>query len=364
MSPSDVGWQCYLNSVTKEGLVGKSKTLPNWEDEGDANNQEDDESSVDDNECQTNENTFLSKCEALEEKDELQQLRSENTTLTQRLTQMEKDHAVKLQQTIETHKQIEQRLRSQLQTVQHEQQAAADNARRVRSLLTRVSNWMRQVQHAAQRERSSIHKSKLVAHDLELRVTPRTESPYRLWSSGTRLATNVPECDESPTSSNKISLNQGPLQWPDSYGILIDKSVNPLPPPAPGRNRAKSLPAKGFSYVGYPLPSPPEGRLLKPIDGVEFVLDGLPSAGSSPRKVRKRSTGSLLAYCAHVVTTSLSGGRSPPSPQSKVTPAWKLDRLSSASEDHVDEEAGQRNRSASSNKPLDVALPNLSIGLL
>ncbi|EEY61033.1 uncharacterized protein PITG_01277 [Phytophthora infestans T30-4] len=187
---------------------------------------------------------------------------------------MEKDHAVKLQQTIETHKQIEQRLRSQLQTVQHEQQAAADNARRVRSLLTRVSNWMRQVQHAAQRERSSIHKSKLVAHDLELRVTPRTESPYRLWSSGTRLATNVPD-------------------------------VNPLPPPAPGRNRAKSLPAKGFSY---------------------------------------RSTGSLLAYCAHVVTTSLSGGRSPPSPQSKVTPAWKLDRLS--------------------NKPLDVALPNLSIGLL
>ncbi|KAG2788037.1 hypothetical protein PC129_g7399 [Phytophthora cactorum] len=368
VSSPDVAWQDNLIAVSKEGVVGKIE--PNCEDEeGDNNQEEDGSSAVDDNECHGHKKVEISlpKSEALDGSDKLQHLQNDNATLARRLAQMEAEHArsvgkleAKLKQTIETHRQVEQQLRSQLQTVLHEQQAAAENARKVRTLLTRVSNWMRQVQRAAQRERS-LHSAKRVARDLELRVTPRTESPYVLWSSGASLATNVPECDESPTAS-KFTQNQ---QCPDSYGILIDSNVNPLPPPAPGRNRAKSLPVNCFNYVGYPVPSPAEGDMLKPVGGTEFVLDGLLSVGTAPRRdtpMRKRSAGSLLAYCAQVVTTSLAGVRSSPSPKAKVTPAWKLDRLSSVHE--VDEEAGQCSRSGSRSKPLDVALPNLSIGLL
>ncbi|ETO73866.1 hypothetical protein AM587_10008898 [Phytophthora nicotianae] len=373
---SDVAWHDKLNSAAKENIIGKAKAVPNWEDEQEANNQEEDGSSAVDNARHDHNDVKipLRKCETLGkslDRDELRHLRTENATLSRRLTQMEKEHArsvekleTKLQQTIATHRQIEQRLRSQLQTVLHEQQAAAENARKVRTILNRITKWMRQVQRAAQRERS-LRNAKPVAQDLELRMTPCSESSYKLWTSGANLATNVSKCEESPTASNKFSLNQGPLQWPDSYKILIDNNVNPVPPPPPGRNRAKSLPAKGFNYVGYPVLPPAEGSLTKPSGGTEVVLDGLPPVDASPRRVRKRSAGSLLAYCAQVVTASLAGARSSPSPQAKVTPVWKLDSLLAVREEHeIDEEAGQCSRSATNSKPLDVALPNLSIGLL
>ncbi|EGZ17167.1 hypothetical protein PHYSODRAFT_498356 [Phytophthora sojae] len=171
----------------------------------------------------------------------------------------------KLQHAIRTHKEMEQKLQLQLETVQQEQQAAVENARKVSTILTRVSSWMRQVQRSAQAERHSRHVVKSVSRDLELTVTPRSDSPYTLWTTGASLATNVPECHDEPRQAT-------------------------LPPPAPGRNRSKrsSLPGKGFHY---------------------------------------RSPGALFAYCAQVVTTSLAGVRSSPEPRVKVTPAWKGDRL-------------------------------------
>ncbi|KAF1776594.1 hypothetical protein GQ600_6286 [Phytophthora cactorum] len=206
VSSPDVAWQDNLIAVSKEGVVGKIE--PNCEDEeGDNNQEEDGSSAVDDNECHGHKKVEISlpKSEALDGSDKLQHLQNDNATLARRLAQMEAEHArsvgkleAKLKQTIETHR----------------QQAAAENARKVRTLLTRVSNWMRQVQRAAQRERS-LHSAKRVARDLELRVTPRTESPYVLWSSGASLATNVPECDESPTAS-KFTQNSN-VQIPTGF---------------------------------------------------------------------------------------------------------------------------------------------------
>lgn len=375
--PSRVEWHDNLHSADKNNVFGKS--VPAWQDEEEDNNQESDEPhGADDVDGQEESKCSPQRREGGERKlhnDELQQLKIENSTLVQRLARMEIQHAervgtleAKLQQAIENHKEIEQRLKSQLETVLHEQQAAVENARKVRTILTRVSGWVRQVQRSAQTERPSLHVVKPVDHDLELRMTPRTDSPYRLWASGASLATNVLECHESPTAFNKFTLNQDPLQWPapDCYGVQIDINVNSLPPPAPGR---KNIPDKGFNYVGFNVPSPSNRSaevVPQPLAGTEIILDGLPLVSRRGTPVPKRSAGGLLSYCAQVVTTSLAGVRSSTSPLAKVTPAWKLDRLAPLREEpEIDEEAGQCSPLVSSRgQHLNVALPSLSIGLL
>ncbi|KAK1945665.1 hypothetical protein P3T76_002713 [Phytophthora citrophthora] len=337
-----------LSPVTKVAVVVKTPAI---EDNEEDNNQQDEEKEPEGHDQDVS-------------GDELQTLRSENSKLEQRLKRMEMEHSqqiqkleAKLQKAIETHKEIEQRLKTQLHTVLQEQQAAAENARKVRSVLTRVTGWMRQVQRAAQRERSS-H-----VNDLELTVTPRPDSPCTLWVG----TTDTPECDEP---SNKLTLNQNPLQWPvpDSCGVEIEgTSQNGAnsPPPAPSRHRTKNLPVKGFNYVGYCASSPSSRSsedVHKPSGGHEIVLNGLPSVCNAPHKdtpVPKQHVGRLLSYCAQVVTTSLAGVRSSSSP-GKTVSAWKLDRLAPLLE--VDEEAGECAPRTQSR--LNVAVPNLSIGLL
>ncbi|KAL3668859.1 hypothetical protein V7S43_006151 [Phytophthora oleae] len=340
-----------LSPITKVAVV--VKTAPASEDDEEENNQQDEEKESE-------------SCPQIHDEDvadgELQTLRSENSTLVQRLKRMEMEHTqhidkleAKLQKAIETHKEIEQRLKTQLQTVLQEQQAAVENARKVRSVLTRVTGWMRQVQRAAQRERCSHTR------EFELTVTPRADSPYTLWVGE---PTDTPERDEPP---NKFTLNQ---QWPvpDSYGVEIEVTSQngaSSPPPAPGRHRTRTPPGKGFNYVGYCASSPssrPSEVVHKPSGGHEIMLDGLPSVCSAPHQdtpVPKQHVGRLLSYCAQVVTTSLAGVRSSSSP-GKTVPAWKLDRLAPLLE--VDEEAGQCAPRTQSR--LNVAVPNLSIGLL
>ncbi|KAG1704285.1 hypothetical protein DVH05_006293 [Phytophthora capsici] len=337
-----------LCPITKVAVVVKAPATKDEED----NNQQDDEKESES--CHDQDASG----------DELKTLRNKNSILEQCLKRMEMEHSqqidkleTKLQKSIQTHKEIEQRLKMQLQTVLQEQQAAAENARKVRSVLTRVTAWMRQVQRAAQRERNS-H-----TNELELTVTPRADSPYTLWVG----TTDTPECDEP---SNKITLNQNPLQWPvpDSYGAEIEvtsQNGDKAPPPAPGRHRTKNHPVKGFNYVGYCASSPSSRAaesLPKPSGGQEIVLDGLPSVCSVPHKatpVPKQHVGRLLSYCTQVVKTSLAGVRSN-SPPGKTVPSWKLDRLAPLLE--VDEEAGQCAPRTQSR--LNVAAPNLSIGLL
>ncbi|KAG7390969.1 hypothetical protein PHYPSEUDO_006104 [Phytophthora pseudosyringae] len=372
----DVEWQGKLVSAVKDGII--VKTAPSWGLEKEGNNQEEDApDEMDDGDSQENSTRSSPKHETPDKSVELQHLRNENSALVQRLARVETEHVqsvdkleAKLQQAIETHREIEQRLRSQLQTVLDEQQAAVENARKVRSVLTRVSSWMRQVQRAAQSECSALHGAKPPLQGFELQVTPRTDTPYTLWTGGASLATKC----ESPTASYTFTLNQDPVQWPvpDSYEVLVDSTVNSLPPPAPGRHRTKDLSYKGFSYVGYSVPSPSSGPtevVPNLFGGTEFVLNGLPSVDTASHKdtpVPKRGAGSLLAYCAQVVTTSLASVRSSPSPQERNTPAWKLDRLAPVLEVlEVDEETGQCSaRPTIRSQPLNVAVPNLSIGLL
>ncbi|KAE8915121.1 hypothetical protein PF005_g9057 [Phytophthora fragariae] len=370
-STSSLGdeWEDKLKSVDKDTIV--AKVMPVWTREQDEDNQDnqdsDDPHEGDDGESPDSE-ISPSRCR------DLQQLRSENRALVQRLALMETQHAqhiddleAKLQRAAMSHKEMEQKLKLQLETVRQEQQAAVENARKVRTILTRVSNWMRQVQRSAQAER---HVVKTVSRDLELMMTPRSDSPYTLWTTGASLATNVHECHESPKATNNIVLDDNSLRS-DCYGVQIDGVSEPrqptFPPPAPGRNRSKSLPGKCFNYVGYSIASPcsrPSEVVLKPIGGTEIVLDGLKIKSRDDTPVPKRGPGSLFAYCAQVVTTSLAGVRSSPEPRAKVTPAWKTDRLAPVREElEVDEETGQCRARASSQR-LTVAPPSFSIGLL
>ncbi|KAJ8571527.1 hypothetical protein ON010_g5308 [Phytophthora cinnamomi] len=363
-----VEWEDKFNLVDKVGKVGTARTRQDDEDEDeDEDNQDDDSPHEGDEDVQDSESSPSRSSDDQLGGSELLQLRKENNSLVQRLSLMEAKHAkhiddleLKLKRAIETHEEVEKKLKMQLETVLHEQQAAVENARKVRSILTQVSSWVRQVQRSAQAERTSRHLVKPVNRDLVLMMTPRNDSPYTLWTTGANLGTNVPECLAPPTTSG-------------SYGVQIDEPRQAsLPPPAPGRNRSKSLPGKGFNYVGYSIASPasrPSEIVLKPIGGTEIVLDGLPSVDCKPHNdtpVPKRSPGALFAYCAQMVTTSLAGVRSSPEPRAKVTPTWKTDRLPPVREElEIDEETGQCSAQAlRRSQRLNVAPPSLSIGLL
>lgn len=238
-SSQGVEWEDKLNSVDKDALAA-GKTPSVWrpgEKEDADNNQDSDDPHEGGEDVQDSEISPSRR----EDRSELQQLRNENQTLVQRLALMETQHAQyiddlekKLQHAIRTHKEMEQKLQLQLETVQQEQQAAVENARKVSTILTRVSSWMRQVQRSAQAERHSRHVVKSVSRDLELTVTPRSDSPYTLWTTGASLATNVPECHESPTATNKLDLDDNSLRS-DCYEVQIDGVSEPrqatLPPP-------------------------------------------------------------------------------------------------------------------------------------
>ncbi|GMF40915.1 unnamed protein product [Phytophthora fragariaefolia] len=371
-----IEWQGKLNSVDKDTAVGK--VLPGWTNEDDEDNQDDDNPHEGDEDVHDSESSAPC-CEGKLGDGELHQLRIDHTAMMERLAQMEAQHAkqidvleVKLQQAIANHRDAEKKLELQLKTVLDEQQAAVENARKVRSILARVSTWVSQVQRSVHAVRPSRHVAKPVNSDHELVMTPRHDSPYKLWATDVKPTTNA---SESLTASHKLTLQ--PLQWSasDSYSVRIDDTSETcqtaLPPPAPGRHRSKSLPGIGFSYVGYNIASPqssqPSEIVLKP--GPEIILDGLPSVSNKPRSdtpVPKRSPGNLFAYCAQVVTTSLAGVRSSPELRVKSLPAWKGDRLPSVLEElEIDEETGQCTpRASNNNQRLNISLPNLSIGLL
>ncbi|KAL8008924.1 hypothetical protein Plhal710r2_c081g0180341 [Plasmopara halstedii] len=299
-SLSDVGWQDKLTAV-------ESKNEISFKTEQDRNqdNNQDDEKSVDKSSQVLHSLQFK---DVITKLSEVQYLRNENASLNQRLTQIESVYAqnlekleMKLKQTVETHVAIEQRLRSRLLSVLQEQQEAVENA----------------LQQATQRKCSG-HKSFVL--DIEPCVTPHSEAPYKLWSKGVHLATNIPD-----------------------------------------RNRAKSLPAQGSNYVENAMPSLLVEKSIHPYERSEVIVDGLPSisaTGNRGSRASKRSASNILAYCAQVVSTSLTSVGS-----SKVDSVWRRDPINADKQD-VDEEAGQCWRLPIETEPQDVALPNLSIGLL
>ncbi|CEG48579.1 uncharacterized protein PHALS_06395 [Plasmopara halstedii] len=343
-SLSDVGWQDKLTAV-------ESKNEISFKTEQDRNqdNNQDDEKSVDKSSQVLHSLQFK---DVITKLSEVQYLRNENASLNQRLTQIESVYAqnlekleMKLKQTVETHVAIEQRLRSRLLSVLQEQQEAVENARKVRSIISRISDWMHQVQQATQRKCSG-HKSFVL--DIEPCVTPHSEAPYKLWSKGVHLATNIPECEKSPTSSIQYEMDR-------------KHSLKLVPPIVFSRNRAKSLPAQGSNYVENAMPSLLVEKSIHPYERSEVIVDGLPSisaTGNRGSRASKRSASNILAYCAQVVSTSLTSVGS-----SKVDSVWRRDPINADKQD-VDEEAGQCWRLPIETEPQDVALPNLSIGLL
>ncbi|GMF32606.1 unnamed protein product [Phytophthora lilii] len=371
-SSHDIDWQSKLNSVDMDEAVA-SKAAPNWVLEDDEDNQQDDGPHKGDSVRKAENHSPWRDNHG--GSNELQHLRDENTDLMQRITHMKTQHAQqisaleeKLQQAIETHRAVEQQLSLQLKTVMHEQQAAVENARKVSTILTRVSNWVRQVQRSAPNERLAIYTPKPVVHDLELAVTPSNDAPYNLWTSRASPANVLEYQEESAAIRLKPTCKRLHRSASDAHiESVFQYRISTLPPPAPGRNRAKSMPGTAFNYVKCSSKRSSE-VVSKPVLGPEIVLDGLPSDDHAPRKdtpLPKRSASSLLAYCAQVVTTSLTSVRSSPEPRAKVTPAWKLDLSPVQEELEIDEEAGQcKARSLNRNQRLNVALPSLSIGLL
>ncbi|RLN82917.1 hypothetical protein BBJ28_00000886 [Nothophytophthora sp. Chile5] len=190
---------------------------------------------------------------------ELQRLRKENAALLHRLKHLETQHdqcvthlQTQLQQTTEAHREAERRLNTQLQRLRSEQQAAVDNARKMRAVLARVSNWL---------------------------------------------------------------VYGGP--------VLASTATNDESEAAPSNNTPTT----------------------------------------------KGSATGLLAYCAQLVTTSLSASLSAslssPSPNSKVMPAWILDPFSPVREPVFDQELGQWcGERSKERREINVAVPNLALGLL
>jgi len=195
----DVNWQGKLSLADKQGAVGKS--APDWGLEQDDNNQE--ENGPHDGETHGVHRDAKPGQDGLIENDELHQLRRENASMAQRLELLKTQHVQrigaleeKMQLAIATHNAIEHELRAQLETVLHEQQEAVENARKVRKILSRVSTWVRQVQRAASSQLPPPHAATPGGHDLELAMTPRTSTPYTLWTGRHRR--------RSATSSARI----------------------------------------------------------------------------------------------------------------------------------------------------------------
>ncbi|RLN48854.1 hypothetical protein BBJ28_00003118 [Nothophytophthora sp. Chile5] len=270
---------------------------------------------------------------------ELQRLRKENAALLHRLKHLETQHdqsvadlQMQLQQTAEAHREAEHRLNTQLKRLRSEQQAAVDNARKMRAVLARVSNWVHQLQRVA-RQPPQLPRAASREQDLELSMAPR----------------DVPSISQAESASPHHAF--------------------PIPPPAPGRYRAQSVPNKGFSRAvsrnRCVSVVSPDLAIGGPVLASIAVNDESEAAPSNNTPTTKGSATGLLAYCAQLVTTSLSASLSSPSPNSKVIPAWKLDHFSPVREPEFDQELGQWcGEQSKERREINVALPNLALGLL